>query len=762
MKRIIGLSAFLFCLSAPELVAATLTGRVLDPSTSLIPGAMLCLTNIDTNQALTAQSDSRGIYTFPSVPGGRYSLSAQAPGFEKLVQGALEVRDRESLSVDINLKIRAMAEQVSVSAKAPNFTTALEGRDVKESPARDVGEALTSVEGLWKVRKGGIANDVVLRGLQGGNLNVLVDGARIFGACPSHMDPPAFHVDFAEVQDVVVTKGAFDVKNEGSLGGSVQVVNKEAARGFHVLPSLSTGSFGFINPSLTGSISEGKYSALIGYSYRRSDPYTDGNGKPFTAYTNYRASDQGRSAFDIQTGWGKFEFSPWEKQRLELGYTRQAGDGVLYPYLMMDSPYDNADRVKVAYDINNLSGAFKDLHFLTYFTQVHHDMTDEFRTSSVGAPRPYSMAALAKTQALGLRVDAELSDFSIGMEVFRRDWNLLDTMLMMGDYMTQNAIPNVQMTIAGAYGEYRRTFFQKLHFQAGGRLDTARSEARGQSLDTSLYWAYNGTRTTSSANTNPAGNLQLAYSLGRGFSFFGGVGRTVRLPDPAERYLALTGMGSEWVGNPLLRPTENSEVDVGINYAGRRFQVRPTLFYSRLTDFITIHNQSQMNALMGVMNAMARSYANVDARLYGGELTYSLGITRSLLLLGGTSYTVGTSAPKPEDNIFSTNLAEIPPLKSRAVLRYGTKRFFGEVEGIAVDAQNRVDTELGETRTPGYFTMGLKAGWHGKKLNLAGGIDNLLDRFYYEYLSFQRDPFRSGIRVPEPGRNVYLSFSYAF
>jgi len=46
---------------------------------------------------------------------------------------------------------------------------------------------------------------------------------------------------------------------------------------------------------------------------------------------------------------------------------------------MMDSPYDNADRVNATYDINNLSSTFKHLHVLSYYTQVHHDMTDEFR-----------------------------------------------------------------------------------------------------------------------------------------------------------------------------------------------------------------------------------------------------------------------------------------------------------------------------------------------------------------------------------------------
>jgi len=70
---------------------------------------------------------------------------------------------------------------------------------------------------VWQLRKGAIANEVVLRGLQSRDLNVLVDGQRAYGACPNHMDPPAFHVDFAEVERIEVSKGPFDVRHQGSL-----------------------------------------------------------------------------------------------------------------------------------------------------------------------------------------------------------------------------------------------------------------------------------------------------------------------------------------------------------------------------------------------------------------------------------------------------------------------------------------------------------------------------------------------------------------
>jgi iron complex outermembrane receptor protein len=107
-------------------------------------------------------------------------------------------------------------------------------------------------------------------------------------------------------------------------------------------------------------------------------------------------------------------------------------------------------------------------------------------------------------------------------------------------------------------------------------------------------------------------------------------------------------------------------------------------------------------------------------------------------------------------------MAEVPPLKSRAGLRYGTKYFFLEAEAIASKAQRSVDNDLLELPTPGYAVMNVKGGIHTKKLTLSAGLDNVFDRYYYEMLSYIRDPFRSGAKVPEPGRSVFASVSYGF
>jgi iron complex outermembrane receptor protein len=41
-------------------------------------------------------------------------------------------------------------------------------------------------------------------------------------------------------------------------------------------------------------------------------------------------------------------------------------------------------------------------------------------------------------------------------------------------------------------------------------------------------------------------------------------------------------------------------------------------------------------------------------------------------------------------------------------------------------------------------------------------VQNLFDRTYVEHLSYQRDPFAAGFKVPEPGRSFQLAAQYAY
>ena len=435
------------------------------------------------------------------------------------------------------------------SARDPN-QEGLEMREVRESGAKDVGEALAKIPGLWKIRKGAIANDVVLRGFQSGNLNVLVDGARIYGACPGHMDPAAFHVDFAEVDRIEVTKGGFDVLNQGSLGGSVNIVRKRPGPGIHITPSLQVGSFGYYNPSLVASVGNDRIEILAGYSFRRSLLFQDGRGRNVATLANFRPEFANDEAFRVQTGWTNLRFSPGRNQSGELSYTRQQGENILYPYLQMDAPYDNADRVGANYEFREL-GAVKRIGIQSYYTRVRHWMTDEKRQSAVGALAAFSMGTFAKTRAAGGRVDVELPHgFQAGFESYQRNWDAVNSMRTRMMNLDQNVVPNVNTTVAGAYVDFNKSLSDRLRVGAGGRFDTANMYAQSSTVNISLFQAYKGISNLSRRDNNPSGNARAAFGLTDSLELFAGAASTVRIPDAQERFYNHRRSGSDWVGDP--------------------------------------------------------------------------------------------------------------------------------------------------------------------------------------------------------------------
>jgi iron complex outermembrane receptor protein len=221
-------------------------------------------------------------------------------------------------------------------------------------------------------------------------------------------------------------------------------------------------------------------------------------------------------------------------------------------------------------------------------------------------------------------------------------------------------------------------------------------------------------------------------------------------------------MGSDWVGNPGLRPTRNTGIQAGANYRYGRVLASGTVRHDWVSDFVTIHGQPRSIAVPGIMNATARSYINVDARMLVGEFSATWLITDRLAATADASVTRARKATDPAAGITSPYLSEIPPATGTVSVRYSKAAVFGEARAVFAASQRRVDADLMEAPTPGYSVLDVKVGAQVKQVRLSVSLDNVFNRLYLTYASYQRDPYRSGARVREPGRNLYASLSYRF
>lgn len=639
----------------------------------------------------------------------------------------------------------------------------LDIREVRETPARDVGEALKVIEGISSVRKGAIANDIVLRGFQRDNVNVLIDGVKICGACPNRMDPNSFHIDFAEIEEISVLKGPFDVRNPGSLGGLVEIKTMKPGKGLGGAANTFVGSYKNINASLNASYGGDKADVLFGYVYRYSLPYKDGGGDriteqyPPSSINSYKSGEEDDKAYSIDTYWSKFGFNLLENHRLEIDYTRQEADDIIYPYLLMDAVYDDTDRLNVTYEASDLPSRIERLKAQFYWNRVKHDMTDWRRVSSSGEMAAYTgykymMKTYAETETYGGKLESDIivpiGKLTVGVDYYLRNWDAENTLPMLGK---RKMMPDVDSRNIGTYLEYGRPIGEDFRLTLGTRFDHTKTEAHDDR--TELYNTYHGTRDREESDSYGGGNIQILYTPVKEIELFAGFGHATRPPAPDERYIALDRPGTmpDWVGNPELDPLKNREFDFGIKYLGDRFYGKATFFYSDVEDFITVYNAPPIGA-----GKNARSFRNVDATLYGGEINLNLFLPFDLYLQGGVSYTWA------RDDTFDKDLFEIPPLQGRLAARYDIGTYFTEIEGLFADDQHRIDPDLNEEKTHGWVIMNLKVGMKYERFNIFAGVHNIFDRQYFEHLSYQRDPFRTGIKVPEIGRNFYLNLTYAW
>ena len=629
---------FLLCLLATVSIAsaqprpATVSGEVTSVDGARLPRASLTLTDQASGRQMRGTSDDLGAFVLDRVSPGAYVLLVEFPGLAPRTISPLRVGAGASIRLEVVLEPARVREVTVVSAAVPRDS--VEVTDVRESAARDVGELLSEHAGFWKLRKGGIASDIVLRGLQSRDLTILIDGDRQYGACPNRMDPPAFHVDFSQVERIDVGKGPFDVRYEGSLGGIVNVVTRRPEQGWTVQTSLGAGSSGYVNPSATVSHGGPRLSVLGGFSYRRSDPYRDGHGQPMTAGAGYRADAADSDAFRASTGWGLAAWRPSAGHQLSASYTGQRTDHILYPSLVMDAIWDNADRLSVDYQAPALGRHVQGVKAQTYWSAVDHWMTDAYRSPSTTAPRPYAMGTDATTFAVGGRVEANLGASSVGVEAYRRHWNAETVMAGMGNYAPQYSIPDVNTDAAGVFVEHGRVLGSRASLDLGGRIDRIATFADRAKANVALYTAYHGTGGTSRTDVLPSGSARLTVQLAPDVDLTAAVGHTARVAEANERFFALRRMGTDWVGNPTLAPARNTGVDLSLSFQRPRLTLTASGFVNAIHDDIIVYAATRQAMVPGVMNAAARSYANVDARLRGFEANGSVTVLTPLSISG--------------------------------------------------------------------------------------------------------------------------------
>jgi hypothetical protein len=115
----------LYCISLCLLLPAGLfaqtfgdiSGEVSDSTGAVIGGVTVTLTNVGTNATRTTETNASGIYAFPALQPGVYTLKAEKQGFKSFTRTEVQVEVQLSARINIQMEVGSVSESIEVSAQ---------------------------------------------------------------------------------------------------------------------------------------------------------------------------------------------------------------------------------------------------------------------------------------------------------------------------------------------------------------------------------------------------------------------------------------------------------------------------------------------------------------------------------------------------------------------------------------------------------------------------------------------------------------------
>jgi hypothetical protein len=106
-----------------QLTTGGIVGTVSDPSGSRLPSVTVTATQIETSTVSTSVTDSSGNYVFTNLKIGKYSLTFQKEGFQRIIQSNVDLGIAQVIRFDTTLKVGSVSQTIEVTDAPPLLQT---------------------------------------------------------------------------------------------------------------------------------------------------------------------------------------------------------------------------------------------------------------------------------------------------------------------------------------------------------------------------------------------------------------------------------------------------------------------------------------------------------------------------------------------------------------------------------------------------------------------------------------------------------------
>ena len=241
MKRLLfSVMAAILCAwpTPAQTSTSRISGTVLDASGAVVPRATVILTNDATGVSERQQTTEAGLYSFPSVPVGTYTLRVEAPGFRTAVRPSVVLQVNTPLTVDVTLEVGAPTESVVVSASAEMLQTSsatlgnvIEQRAIVNLPLNGRNPLTLLMYERGVTQRAG--NTVTVNGARPTANNVTIDGIEANESSYSNPTNNIFRLNPDNVQEFKVTTLNPTAEEGRNSGANISIATRSGTNEFH-------------------------------------------------------------------------------------------------------------------------------------------------------------------------------------------------------------------------------------------------------------------------------------------------------------------------------------------------------------------------------------------------------------------------------------------------------------------------------------------------------------------------------------------------
>lgn len=106
-------AVFSVCLAQDS--RGSVTGILTDPQSAVMPGVNIAVTSDATNTVKRTVTNQTGYFEVSFLDPGKYTLTAEATGFKKLVRSGLTVDTGDRLALELRMEIGQSTQSVEVT-----------------------------------------------------------------------------------------------------------------------------------------------------------------------------------------------------------------------------------------------------------------------------------------------------------------------------------------------------------------------------------------------------------------------------------------------------------------------------------------------------------------------------------------------------------------------------------------------------------------------------------------------------------------------